>query len=257
MGGVLEFERRCRLDVPASDAFGWHLRAGAFERLVPPGDGARVVARSGRLEDDSMRVELSVPILGPIRQRWSIRHEGFEAGRRFVDVMERGPFLSWRHEHLIEPVDGQSCELIDRIRYELPMGALGAAVGRPIVLAKLQPMFEHRHAVTADDLAAHRDAGLELLQVELRGPWSERLGRQVAAFLSTGGHDVAAPVDLAGAGLPESHASPDVVVERGSGRTVRVHGDGGSEPVVVESADDPVAGPRQVLAAIARLRASR
>lgn len=257
MGRTLHFERRSRLGVSSAEAFAWHLRAGAFERLVPPGDGTRVAGRTGRIEDDTMRVELSVPVAGPIRQAWTIRHEGFVDGRRFVDVMEQGPFSSWRHEHLVEPIDEQSCELVDSIHYQLPLGALGATLGRPIVEAKLRPMFDHRHAVTAADLAAHRAAALEPLRVELRGPWAGRLGTQLAAFLSTGGHDVAGQVELVGADLLPAHASPDAVVERGTGRTVRVHSPAtGDQPIVVEAADDPVAGPRQVLATIAGLHAT-
>ena len=142
------FQRSVTVAAPASELFAWHLRDGAFEDLVPPWDGTRVVERAGRLEDDSLRVVLSVPVLGPIRQRWSIRHEGFEAGRRFCDVMERGPFRTWHHEHLVEPIDAASSRLTDTIRYELPLGTLGRTVGRPIVERRLARMFDYRHDVT-------------------------------------------------------------------------------------------------------------
>ena len=142
------FSRSCTVDAPAHDVFAWHLRDGAFEDLVPPWDGTRVVERTGSLEDDSLRVVLSVPVLGPVRQRWTIRHEGFEAGRRFFDVMERGPFRQWRHEHLVTPVDEHTCTLSDTIRYEVPLGPLGAAVGGPMIRRRLDRMFDYRHDVT-------------------------------------------------------------------------------------------------------------
>ena len=142
------FQRSVSVSAPAQDLFAWHLRDGAFEDLVPEWDGTRIVERSGRLEDNSLRVVLSVPVLGPVRQRWTIRHEGFEAGRRFCDVMERGPFPRWHHEHLVEPVDAESSRLVDTITYELPLGALGRLVGGPIVRRRLERMFDHRHDVT-------------------------------------------------------------------------------------------------------------
>lgn len=245
------FERRSRIEAPASEVFAWHLRAGAFERLVPPGDTTRVAERSGRIEDDTMRVVLDVPVLGPIRQRWSIRHEGFIEHRRFVDVMERGPFKAWRHEHLVEPDGFDACELVDHVEYRLPMGGLGRMLGTPIVRRKLTPMFEHRHAITVGDLAAHRAAALDPLLIDLRGAGEHPLGVQLAAFLLTGGHEVAGDVTIVGAELPAAHASADAVVTL----------DGDEARVIVGTADtlvlldgDPVDGPRRVLAAIAAAR---
>lgn len=136
------------IQAPADAVFAWHLRDGAFEDLVPPWDRTRVVERSGRIEDDTMRVVLSVPVLGPLRQRWSIRHEGFVPGRSFVDVMERGPFRSWRHTHLVTPVDDGSCRLTDSIDYELPLGRLGEIGGARLVRRRLEKTFEYRHRVT-------------------------------------------------------------------------------------------------------------
>jgi ligand-binding SRPBCC domain-containing protein len=144
------FVRSVTVPAPASELFAWHLRDGAFEDLVPPWDGTRVAERSGRIEDDTMRVVLSVPVLGPIRQGWTVRHEGYEPGRRFCDVMERGPFRSWHHEHLVEPVDEHSSTLTDSIRYELPLGRLGEVAGGWLVRRRLERMFDYRHRVTRE-----------------------------------------------------------------------------------------------------------
>lgn len=144
------FSRSVTVQAPAADLFAWHLRDGAFEDLVPPWDGTRVAERSGSIEQDTMRVVLSVPVLGPIRQRWIVRHEGFEAGRRFVDVMERGPFRSWRHEHRVEPIDERSSRLVDAIEYELPLGRLGQLCGGWLVRRRLDRMFAWRHRVTRE-----------------------------------------------------------------------------------------------------------
>lgn len=141
--------------IPASaaDVFAWHLRDGAFEDLVPPWDSTRIAERSGTLQDNSLRVVLNVPILGPIRQNWVIHHEGFEAGRRFCDVMDKGPFKRWHHEHLVEPIDASSCRLIDTITYELPLGKLGELGGSAMVRKRLEKTFDYRHTVTRSAFA--------------------------------------------------------------------------------------------------------
>lgn len=148
------FSRTVTVTAPAEQLFSWHLRDGAFEDLVPPGDDTRVVERTGRLQDNSLRVVLSVPILGPIRQRWRIRHEGFEPGRRFCDVLETGPFRSWHHEHLVEPIDEHTSMLTDTIRYELPFGRLGELMGGWVVRRRLEQTFRYRHQVTREAFAS-------------------------------------------------------------------------------------------------------
>lgn len=245
------FERRSRIGAPATEVFAWHLRDGAFERLLPPGDGTRVAERSGALTDDTMRVVLSVPVLGPVRQRWAIRHEGFQPGRRFVDVMERGPFRTWRHEHLVEPIDERSCELVDHIEFRLPGGAAGRVFGGGMVRRRLDAMFDHRHDTTRRDVEAHARAGLEPLRVQLAPAWRDlALQLQLAAFLSTGGHDVATTLPPMGAAMRATHDHPDMTVTPIDARRVEVRPVHGA-PVEVPLAGSPTADPRTILAAIA------
>ncbi|MBC7462179.1 MAG: SRPBCC family protein [Thermoleophilia bacterium] len=246
--GQLVFERRSAMPVAAAELFAWHLRPGAFERLVPPGDGTRVVHRSGSIETNSMRVELSVPVLGPVRQRWMIRHEGYVPDACFADVMERGPFPAWRHEHRAIALDDTHSELHDHIVYDLPLGALGRFAGRPIVELKLAPMFTHRHAVTRDDLAAHAAAGLAPLRIELVDPHGSRAMTQLAAFLLTGGHEVSGDVDIVGHEQGEPPAADIRIVSAATGLDIeRV----GAASMHLELSGDAVADPRRVLAALA------
>ena len=249
----LVFERRSRIQAPAAELFAWHLRPGAFERLTPPDDGTRVTARSGRIEDDSFRVDLSVPVLGSLRQTWKIRHEGYIAGTRFIDVMERGPFAFWRHEHRAVPVSSRTSELLDHVDYALPLGVLGRIAGRPLVERRLRPMFEHRHAVTAGDLAAHQAAGLDALDVRVDGAGHTPTGTQLVAFLLTGGHNVASNAAIVGY-TPTPFERPDVQVTlaRESAHVELANGASSTSTLT----GDPVEDPRRVLAAIVALRRS-
>ncbi len=249
------FERRSRIDAPASLVFAWHLRPGAFERLLPPGDGTRVLQRTGSIEADDMRVELQVPVLGPVRQRWVVRHEGYEPGRRFVDVMERGPFRYWRHEHLVEPIGEEACELVDSIEFAVPGGVAGRGIGGRIVRAKLDPMFVHRHAVTRDDVLAISRSLLvpSIVRVEREPGASVRSAEQVAAFLLLAGHDVrSSTVVIQGVDLHAGAARPDatVLVRR---REFEVAAR--SARATVEAADD-VAAPRDLLSVLEHVLAA-
>ena len=247
----LVFIRRTAIAVPAPELFAWHLRPGAFERLLPPGDGTRITSREGRIEANTMRVQLSVPVLGPIRQTWTIRHEGYVPDERFVDVMERGPFRSWRHEHRAVPTGEGTSELVDRIEYELPLGPAGRIAGRPIVERKLAPMFAHRHAITAGDLALHARLALAPCDIHVTGATDEA-GIQVVALLLTGGHRVTSDGHIEGYEQPDR--APEAVEVTLTSSSARVRRAGAEQQDRdVSRTGDRVEDPRRILAVVAEL----
>lgn len=80
---------------------------------------------------------------------WISLIEAWDPESRFVDVQEKGPFASWRHEHLI----GEG-RLLDRVTYEVPLAVLGGRlVDAALVRPDLVRMFAHRHSVTRKALA--------------------------------------------------------------------------------------------------------
>jgi ligand-binding SRPBCC domain-containing protein len=71
---------------------------------------------------------------------WRARHFGitwtmtstiteWDRPRWFVDEQRKGPFKTFRHEHLFEPVDAGT-RLLDHVEFEAPFGVLGRAVER-------------------------------------------------------------------------------------------------------------------------------
>ena len=56
---------------------------------------------------------------------WELEHTTYEEGRRFVDEQVSGPFGSWRHEHVFEPLEGARTAIIDIVRWEPPLGSIG------------------------------------------------------------------------------------------------------------------------------------
>lgn len=172
------------LPVGADEAFAWHARAGAFERLTPPWDDVRVTSKTGDLQDGTVTLEIRK---GPLRIPWVARHSGYVDGHQFVDEQERGPFAHWRHVHTLHPVDDDRSRLDDTITYALPFDPLSRVAAVP-VRDVLRRMFAYRHAVTAADLARHRDTPRPL-RVAMTGS-SGLIGSALVPFLTTGGHDV-------------------------------------------------------------------
>jgi ligand-binding SRPBCC domain-containing protein len=66
-----------------------------------------------------------------------------ERPHRFVDEQVRGPFRSFHHEHLIETADGGS-RMVDRIRFDAPIGPIGRLVERVVLRAYLSKLIAVR-----------------------------------------------------------------------------------------------------------------
>ena len=176
------------MPVPLETLWAWHTRPGALERLMPPWDAVRVVARTGGLENGT-RVTLAVPF-GPLRLRWVSEHRDVDPPHGFADEQIAGPFARWVHVHAMQ-ADGPAASILeDRIEYAGPAGPVGRAVARRAVAARLPALLRYRHETLAADLAAHaRVADRPRLTVGITGA-SGLVGTALTHFLTSGGHRV-------------------------------------------------------------------
>ncbi len=180
------FLRRTRIAASADEVFRWHERPGAIQRLTPPWERVEIVEHSG-IHDGALAV-IKV-YLGPVPVLFVVRHSGYIAGRQFRDTQIEGPFARWEHTHRFEPDGEQSCVLEDRVEYELPGGPLGEALGGDYFRSQLERLFDYRHRVMAQDLAAHaayEGGPMKILVTGSRG----LVGSALNPFLTTGGHRV-------------------------------------------------------------------
>lgn len=182
-------EYKSHVPVPPEELYGWHIRPGAFERLMPPWEEVRILERSGGVADGGT---LSFSMKqGPVRRKWIAKHTACEPGRMFRDEQVSGPFAKWVHTHRFVPGDDGGSLLIDQIDYELPLGGLGRAAASRFARRQLDRTFQFRHQRTRDDLARHaRFKELGARRIAISGA-SGLIGTQLKAFLTTGGHDVA------------------------------------------------------------------
>ena len=148
------FEKRTRILASAARVFAFHERPGAHQRLTPPWSGQRLIEPAKSLAVGS-RAIAEVKI-GPVKQILIAEHTAYEPGRMFQDKQIQGPFATWEHTHLGEPDGDEAAYLIDRIDYELPLGALGRIFGGWYARRMLDRLFEYRHSVTKQDCEADR-----------------------------------------------------------------------------------------------------
>ena len=176
------------LNVSLAEAFDWHRRPGAFERLLPPWRQARLVSRQGTIRDGD-RLVMEMRALG-LPWRWVAEHRDFRENQSFTDVQVSGPFAAWTHTHRFTSREAGQTRLEDAIEYRIPGGVLGRALLGPTIDKELTRMFRFRHARTHSDLLLHsRFSERGPLKVAITGA-SGFIGSELTALLRSGGHEV-------------------------------------------------------------------
>lgn len=201
-----DFRATSTIGLPVRAVWDFHARPGAFQRLMPPWQTLDIRSWRGTLRDARLEFVIRpVPALRGLGVgiTWIAQHDegAYIEGRRFVDVMERGPASQWRHTHDVNTVEVHTyrdadfiaphrCELDDQISYKLPLHPLGQLVGGRKFESDLRRMFAFRHARTVHDAARHaRFAHCPRLRVVLTGS-NGTIGSALLAYLVNAGHSV-------------------------------------------------------------------
>jgi ligand-binding SRPBCC domain-containing protein len=126
--------------------FEFHEQPNVLDLLIPPSESARVI-QSAKISKVGSQAIVETRILGPIKSRWVSEHTLYDPPHVFEDVQVKGPFRSWRHRHIVEPVSVGAI-LRDEIDYEPPLGFLGRLLAPILIQKRLQKLFDYRHEAT-------------------------------------------------------------------------------------------------------------
>jgi ligand-binding SRPBCC domain-containing protein len=142
----MKFLKESVIAASAEAVFAFHEAPEAFARLLPPWQKSEIIMPPSSLAVGT-RVVLRTKV-GPFWQTIEAEHVAYEPGRMFADRMNKGPFASWLHRHVVTARGPNECTLTDDIDYELPLGALGRVVGGGFARRELERLFAYRHDVT-------------------------------------------------------------------------------------------------------------
>ena len=142
----MRFIKQTLIRASPERVFEFHEQPNVLTLLTPPSESARVI-QSAKISEVGAQAIIETRILGPIKARWVAEHTLYEPPHRFEDIQVKGPFRSWRHRHIVEPV-ADSAILRDEIDYEPPFGFLGRLVAPILIKKRLQKLFDYRHEVT-------------------------------------------------------------------------------------------------------------
>ncbi|MDB4384650.1 TIGR01777 family oxidoreductase [Opitutaceae bacterium] len=178
-----KFIRQVQVPQSPAEAFAWHARPGALERLTPPWESVELESMTGGLKDGAV-VKMRSQV-GPFNLQWVAEHFGYRENTLFCDRQLSGPFARWEHRHRFESLPDGGCRLVDEVDYKLPLAPF-SNIARGMVRRRLNRMFDYRHAVMSADLITARESKGRVLVSGASG----FIGRALKAFLQTQGWTV-------------------------------------------------------------------
>jgi uncharacterized protein len=151
------FIKSTKIPATNKDAFEYHAREGALERLVPPWSILTVTSHEGNIRDGA--ISTFKVSLGLIGFKWTAALFGYLQDRQFQDKMVKGLFQSWIRTHpFISDEIGYSI-IEDKIAYSPPFGKLGPILLNNTIQNNLNQLFHYRHRILSNDINLWKIAG--------------------------------------------------------------------------------------------------
>lgn len=129
------------------DLFSFFSDAGNLQKITPPMLDFHIVGEVPKPIRQDAIINYKLKIRG-VPVRWRTRIAEWNPPMSFVDTQEEGPYGFWHHTHTFEPLKN-GVLMKDRVRYRLPYGKIGKAVGA-LVRSDVEGIFKFRHQVIGD-----------------------------------------------------------------------------------------------------------
>lgn len=125
----MRFHHRTVVNAPLDEVRGFHMQVRNMVILSPPPLFVHVL-NAPEVVSEGAEMEFAA-WLGFFSVRWHTRFQDVtEHG--FDDVLIRGPFRRWRHQHTFVAIDADNTEVIDTLDIELTTYPFWRTVGRVI-----------------------------------------------------------------------------------------------------------------------------
>jgi len=147
---MYHFEKSVLIDCSVEKAFLFHTDTNNLKKISPSSVTVDIRKIELPMKIDS-EVELVITQFGIFKSRWKVKIAKYITNEVVGDLMLKGPFKSWYHEHRFKEEHGKII-MTDYIDYELPLGLLGNIANRLFVKKIITNMFEFRHKRTKEVL---------------------------------------------------------------------------------------------------------
>ena len=145
---TFEINMKQCINKPLDVVFEFFSKPENLEMITPESLSFNILTPTPIKMEKGSLIDYTIRLFG-IPIHWRTLISDYEPPFRFVDQQIKGPYTFWHHTHTFQQVDG-GVEIIDKVKYSLPMGWLGTLVHSIWVRKDLEKIFEHRKTVIQD-----------------------------------------------------------------------------------------------------------
>ena len=151
---VRALARRQWLPRSQAETFAFFERPENLSLITPPWLGLRLLTPPPIVMAVGLTLDYRVRVLG-LPGRWRSLITEYDPPHAFRDVQVSGPYRRWDHLHRFSAQDGGTL-IEDLVRYEPPLGPLGALLDRLTIRPRLAAIFDYRRRRLEELLVARR-----------------------------------------------------------------------------------------------------
>ena len=142
---TFEINMKQYINKPLEVVFEFFSKPENLEMITPKSLSFNILTPTPIKMEKGSLIDYTIRLFGvPIH--WRTLISDYEPPFRFVDQQIKGPYTFWHHTHTFRLVEG-GVEIIDQVKYSLPLGWLGTLVHAIWVRKDLEKIFEYRKSV--------------------------------------------------------------------------------------------------------------
>ena len=142
---TFEINMKQYINKPLEVVFEFFSKPENLEMITPKSLSFNILTPTPIKMEKGSLIDYTIRLFG-ISIHWRTLISDYEPPFRFVDQQIKGPYTFWHHTHTFKLVEG-GVEIIDQVKYSLPLGWLGTMAHAIWVRKDLEKIFEYRKTV--------------------------------------------------------------------------------------------------------------
>ena len=142
---TFEINMKQYINKPLEVVFEFFSKPENLEMITPKSLSFNILTPTPIKMEKGSLIDYTIRLFG-IPIHWRTLISDYEPPFRFVDQQIKGPYTFWHHTHTFKLVEG-GVEIIDDVKYSLPLGWLGTLAHAIWVRKDLEKIFEYRKTV--------------------------------------------------------------------------------------------------------------
>ena len=142
---TFEINMKQYINKPLEVVFEFFSKPENLEMITPKSLSFNILTPTPIKMEKGSLIDYTIRLFG-IPIHWRTLISDYEPPFRFVDQQIKGPYTFWHHTHTFRLVEG-GVEIIDQVKYSLPLGWLGTLAHAIWVRKDLEKIFEYRKTI--------------------------------------------------------------------------------------------------------------